>query len=149
VSVVFDEVASILPFGVHLSLDGGRHYFDFQLSVFWVRLITANRLRIYLRECNFERAQGMWKLNLERQRKDKTFLSLDSRVECMAAASCVRSLLISSVDGCGLPNLGSVAKAMVRHDTPHCGPVDFTPKAMMWSGLEGHGRPHAVTKFCR
>jgi hypothetical protein len=61
----------------------------------------------------------------------------------MAAAFCIRSLLIYLVfDDYGLPNLGSVAKVIVRHGTPHCGPVDFTPKAPLRSRSEEHGRPH-------
>jgi len=97
VPVACDKAASIPPFGVQFPLDGGRHCFGFHLSIFWARLITANRPGIYPRKCNFEHAQGMWKLNLERQRRVEIFLSLASRIECMAAASCVRSLLISSV----------------------------------------------------
>jgi hypothetical protein len=74
---------------------------------------------------------------------------LTSKIECMAVASCARSLLIYLVfDGCGLPNLGSVAKVMVRHGKPHCGPDDFTPKALTWGKLEEHGRPHVIAKFC-
>lgn len=96
VSMACDGAASIPPFGVQFPLEGGRHCFGFHLSVFWARLITANRPGIYPRKCNFEYVQEMWKLNLEGQR-DKIFLSLASRIECMAAASCVRSLLISSI----------------------------------------------------
>jgi hypothetical protein len=81
-------------------------------------------------------------------KEGQDFASLTSEIGCMAAASCARSLLIYlAFDGCGLPNLGGVAKVMVRHGTPHCGPTNFTPKALTWSGVEEHGRPHVVTKL--
>jgi hypothetical protein len=116
----------------------------------WMAGVIVSAFRNLCPQMRLRARLGDVEAQLRTAKKGQDFASLTSRVERMAAASCARSLLIYlAFDGCGLPNLGSVAKVMVRHSAPHCGPADFTPKALTWSGSDEHGRPHVVTKFCR